>query len=71
MKNLNPLKIYSIAILYLILPEVIRHKFNFKKTPTESLAIGTIMTRIVYWKPLLKKPKIDRELYFTNRANYK
>jgi len=66
MAHLNPFKIYSLAILYLILPGKLGCYFYFiRKTPTESLAIGTAMTKIKYWRHFIKKHKRDNKLYFT------
>jgi len=69
MAHLNPFKIYSSAILYLILPRKLGCYFYFiKKTPAESLAIGTVMTRITYIDFFRKKSNKKKELHFTNKS---
>lgn len=65
MKNLNVSKIYCLAIFHLVMPKVIKHKFHFKTTPIENLAIGTTMIKIKYWKSFIRNRKIKRTLTFT------
>lgn len=68
MKKVNPFKIYFLAIFYLFVSKNIRHRCYFKKTPIESLAIGTVMTKIVYWKKLLfSDSKKNRKIFFTEK----
>jgi hypothetical protein len=66
MKQLNPLKIYSLAIFHLIMPKWIKHRFHFKVSPVEHIAIGTMMNRIKYWRHFIRKYKRDNRLHFTS-----
>lgn len=65
MEKLNPLKIYSLAIWYLVIPRAIARKINFRKTATESMTIGTAMSKIKYWRSFVRAHKMDKQLHFT------
>jgi hypothetical protein len=66
MKQLNPFKIYLLVIFHLMMPKWRRHKIHFKASPSEHLAIGTIMTKIKYWRHFIKKYKRENALHFTS-----
>ena len=66
MKKLNSFKNYSLAIFHLIMPKRIKHRFQLKTSPVEHLAIGTLMTKIKYWRHFIKKYKRDNRLHFTS-----
>jgi hypothetical protein len=68
--KLNPVKIYSLAIFYLTAPERIRRIFHFKTSPIESIAIGTAVTKIKYWKQFLKKKPMSKKIHFSKPDNY-
>jgi hypothetical protein len=67
MKNLNASKIYCLAIFQLVMPKVIKHRFRFRTTPIENLAIGTTMIKIKYWKSFIRKRKTNKKLIFTQQ----
>jgi hypothetical protein len=52
MNNLNPLKIYSLAIFHLIMPKTIKRKFHFKISWAENTAIGirSLSLETLIWK---------------------
>lgn len=67
MEKLSRFKIYSLAVFHLFLPKQIKHKFHFKTTPIENLAIGTTMTKIRYWRSFIKKRKMDKTIFFVEQ----
>lgn len=67
MKNINLLKIYCLAIFHLIMPKWIKHRFHFKTSPIEHLAIGTMMNRIKYWRHFIKKEKFEKTIKWRNQ----
>lgn len=64
MPKINSYKIYSIAMLFTILPRKLRRIFHFKLTPTEHLAVGTTMTKIWYWRQFINNKTMDKTLKF-------
>ncbi len=70
MHQLNPFKIYSLAIFYLIMPRKIRRMFHFKTSAIENLAVGTTMTKIWYWKSLIRNCNVERKIHFQNNRTH-
>lgn len=70
MNQLNPFEIYSLAIFHLLMPKIIKRKFQFKTSPVENVAIGTAMNRIWYWKSFIRSSKMKKEIYFPNKITY-
>ena len=64
MKNINPFKIYLLSIFHLIMPKWIRHRFHFKASPIEHLAVGTMMSKIKYWRHFIRKHYFSKEIHF-------
>ena len=71
MQKLNLIKIYSLAIFHLIAPKAIKHKFYFKTSLIENLAIGTTMTKIKYWRYFIRKHKLPNKIDFINQDKSK
>ena len=71
MKKFKRLKIFSLALYHLFMPEVIKHKFYFKTSPHENLAIGLVMTKIKYWRHFIWKRKPEKKIiYFIKEGAY-
>jgi hypothetical protein len=67
MKKSNPFKIYLLAIFHLIMPKWIKHKFHYKATGLEHIAIGVAMNKIKYWRHFIKKEKFDKTIKWRNQ----
>lgn len=61
---MKSLKIVLLAIFHTAMPKEIKHKFYFYLTPLEHLAVGTMMTKIKYWRHFIIKRKMDKTIYF-------
>ncbi len=70
MYKLNFFKIYSLAIFHLLTPKKIRQMFHFKTSAIENLAVGTTMTKIWYWKSLIRNRNVERKIHFPDRITY-
>lgn len=70
MQQLNPYKIYSLALFHLLRPKKIKRIFHFKTSAIENLAIGTTMTKIWYWKSLIRNRNKERKIHFPNKITY-
>jgi hypothetical protein len=70
MKKINFWKILLLAIFHAIMPKVIKRKVRFTLTPEEHLAMGTMMTKIKYWRHFILKHKKDNKLHFTSSVYF-
>ena len=64
MNKINKFKIYSLALYHLFMPKRIKHKFHFKTSEIENIAIGITMTKIKYWRFFITKSKTDKKIIF-------